>query len=102
MGKNKLRRLISSETKWTDKNASKHQHEFSERYLLCIENSEGRFSYYEIIKCKKCNSFRCVSRPGAVNGCILESELEKYKDLPRLEAFRSHKWTIGFNDLKIK
>lgn len=96
MGNNSLRKLISSETRWTDKEAPKHKHIFSVE--ACVElEQDGRKTYYHVNKCEKCNSFKCI---GTSNNCTGFSK-DKIDGLPIIKLYRSHK-TIGFKGAIIK
>ena len=92
MGHNSLRRVITSECKWTDKDAPKHKHNFC--IEACVEMVQGEknwVSYYHFMKCDCCNSLHSIPKEGAVNGFIQM----RLPNLPLIKLYRSHK-TIGF------
>lgn len=96
MGNNGLRNYLHKESRWTDKFASKHKHNY------CIEaNVELSHPictlYFHVMKCEHCNSFRSIPKQGSVTGMI-EAPI---KDLPTIRLYKTHK-TIGFRDAELK
>lgn len=93
MGSTKLRRLLNNESKWVDKDAPRHKHDYSEHTIVQLRNVD-KVSYYDVMKCKRCNSFKAISKPMSAMGFIGNT----YDgDLPILKLYRSHKWIIGFS-----
>lgn len=89
MGNNKIRRLIKSESKWTDKSAKKHKHNFSETVLIYIHGNENKHifgRYYTANKCKYCNSF------------INAKFTTEIPNLPII-SFTTPHFSIEFNDI---
>jgi hypothetical protein len=100
MGNTKLRKLTSSESKWTDKEASKHKHKFTIHTLMILRNMDNRVEYYDVMKCEHCDSFRSIKKPGSVSGLISKEQLTSdMMEMPKLRMYRSHRWSIGFNDM---
>ena len=96
MGNTKLRRLLSKECKWIDKLAPKHKHEFNVHAIVRLRNLNDKLTYYDVMKCKHCSSFKSIPREGAINGFISDNNYDK--SLPMIKLFRSHQYTIGFDD----
>ena len=96
MGSTKLRRLFKSECKWTDKTAKKHKHIFNIHAIMQLRNMNNHLSYYDIMKCEFCNSFISIPKEGAINGFIKDDKYDK--NLPMIKLYKSHKYTIGFDD----
>lgn len=96
MGRTKLRRLIAEECKWNDYTAVKHKHEFN--IESCVELLTGdKIFYFHVMKCSHCNSFKSISREGAVDGFTREPLLH----LPMIRLYKSHK-TIGFKGATLR
>lgn len=92
MGSNSLRRICKEESKWTDKDATRHKHNFC--IEACVEMLQGdshHASYYHVMKCEYCNSFRCIEKEGSIMGYVPTC----ISGLPLIKLYRSHK-TIGF------
>ena len=93
MGKAKIRRILSSESKWIDKDAPRHKHNYSTHAVVQLRNVD-KVSYYDVMKCSKCNSFKTIPKPTSAMGFIGDT----YKgDLPILRLYSSHKWIMGFS-----
>lgn len=101
MGNTKLRRLINQQQKWTDKTALKHRHRFSIHTLLQLRHADtGRYTYYNIMKCNRCNSFKSIPSPGAIDGFIADiSNIDL--TLPVLKMYTPHRNLIGWTDIRI-
>ena len=95
MGHTKLRRLFKQECKWTDKTAKKHKHIFNVRSVMRLRNMLDDVEFYDVMKCKYCNSFISIPKEGAINGFIKDKNYDK--TLPMIKLYRSHKYTIGFD-----
>ena len=57
LGNTKLRRLLVKESKWTDKEAPKHKHNFCEPVIVEVQKPFYSL-YYKALKCNRCYSFR--------------------------------------------
>lgn len=97
MGNNSIRRIIKQEQKWRDKSCPKHKHNFSIHALAQINRGEQDTSYYNVMKCTKCNSFNCIERPGAADGFIMNEDLIDMS-LPIIKLYTPHKWLVGWKD----
>lgn len=96
MGHTKLRKLFKQECKWTDKSAKRHKHIFNTHTIMRLRNMDNQISYYDVMKCEYCNSFMSIPKEGAINGYIKNNEFDK--SLPMIKLYRTHKFTIGFDD----
>lgn len=93
----KLRRLIAQSTKWTDKSADRHRHDFSVHAVVKMR-SKGYVRFYDVMKCSTCSSFHCIGKEGNVSGLLKESEVDC--SLPVIILERNH-FAIGFNDASL-
>lgn len=91
MGNTSLRRLLSKETKWTDKDTQRHKHNFNIETCACVKCG-NTVSYYHVMKCEYCNSFHSIPEEGNITGFRVTS----ISGLPLIKLYKSHK-TIGFN-----
>ncbi len=81
--------------KWTDKSVARHKHDFCIRAVCRLRNGTGAFTFYNVVKCSKCNSFHCIPTDKSAAGFIDESGVDP--SLPMICLKRSHKYLIGFN-----
>lgn len=95
-----LRKIYKKETNWIDKNAKKHKHVYDEHYLFKQISPGGKMSYYNIMKCTNCMSFKSIPFPGNIQGCIFDELTEEQKELPQLVGYKKHEFLIGFDDLE--
>ncbi len=101
MGSTKLRKLIKSETKWTDKNTIRHRHNFCIHTIAEVINGSAGFkSYYNVMKCEYCNSFKCISQPNNVMGLIQPGYIDT--TLPVIRLYSPHTWIIGWKDVVLR
>lgn len=103
MGHLHLRKIIKKNTNWIEKNTEKHKHEYNIPYILKAINPNKKTSYYRILKCTECNSFKSVPSPGNVSGFIgfNINELNKEeKKLPIIIGYKKHEYLIGFYDIE--
>lgn len=92
MGNTAVRRYINQIIKWSDKTAPRHKHSFTvEACVELLQEGYVGVSYYHVMKCEKCNSFRGISKQGAVNGYVPS----KIDGIPLITLYKSHK-TLGF------
>lgn len=92
MGKTKIRRLFSQESKWTDKSCKKHKHDFTIQTGILLTGDKNKHigdTYYVVTKCSYCNSF--------INASFVENPPE----LPILVFEKPH-FAIGFKDIEYK
>ena len=95
MGNTKIRKLINQESKWTDKSAPKHKHDFSVPAIIYMHMSSGAVLSYSATKCTHCNSFtnaRFISSKATMQPLAGEE----------IHLCSPHKWIIGFKDVKLK
>lgn len=93
MGNTKLRRLLSSEAKWTEQGVKRHQHRFC---VLCmvrlfpVKDSHGPVMCYMAKKCEFCNSF-------------VEAKFTKMKTWSGVMLdFDNPHFALGFRDIKLR
>lgn len=96
MGHTKLRKLFKQECKWTDKTTKRHKHIFNTHAVMQLRNMSNEVAYYDVMKCEHCNSFVSIPKEGAINGYISGGVYDK--TLPMIKLYRTHKYTIGFDD----
>ena len=60
MGHLHLRKIIKRDTSWIEKNTEKHKHEYNIPYILKTISPNKKTSYYRILKCTECNSFKSI------------------------------------------
>ena len=99
MGYAQLRKIYKSETKWTDKTANKHKHDFCVHAIVRLRHLESGTDYYDVMKCKHCNSFRSMPKEGAINGFI--SGRDYNGELPLIKLKTSHKYIIEFKGAEL-
>ena len=97
-GRNSIRRLLKSETVWKDREQLKHKHDFSIHQVAEVTygNPElGRqfIGYYDVMKCRYCNSFKAISRDGAIDGYMPGYVYNG--SLPLIRLYKSNK-TLGY------
>ena len=100
MGYTQIRRLCKNEARWTDKSASKHKHIFSVHAVARLKRSDGRCEYFDVMKCKHCNSFKGIPREGSSSGFISGDNYES--GLPIIKLKSSHSYIIGFKDATLE
>lgn len=96
----KLRKILTDETNWIEKNTKKHKHIYIEPYILEQISPSGKVRYYNILKCQECLSFKSIPQEGNIQGCIFDKLNEEQEKLPRLVGIKKHEYLIGFNDLE--
>lgn len=95
MGNTKIRKLIAQESKWTDKSAPKHKHDFSVPAIVHVHMSSGADLSYSVTKCTHCSSF--------VNAKSISSKIDsRHLAGEEVHLYSPHKWIIGFKDVKLK
>ncbi len=99
MGNLHLRKLIKNETIWKDKKKFKHKCVFEIHCILKVIDTSNTIKYYDVMKCKKCLSFKSISLPNNVNGVILQNITEDQKKLPMIIGYCKHNYEIGFHNL---
>ena len=101
IGSYNLRKILNSESKCTDKIASKHKHRFSVLAIAEVQQPNAVY-YFDVVKCKDCNSFVGVHRKGAYDGFIgkFEDLSEEEKMRPCVKLIKTHK-TIGYKGAEL-
>lgn len=95
MGNTKIRKLIAQESKWTDKLASKHKHNFIVPVIVRVHMSSEAILSYSATKCTQCSSF--------VNAKSISSKIDSQPLADEeVHIYSPHKWIIGFKDAKLK
>lgn len=102
MGNLKLRKLIERDTIYKDKHKEfRHNCKYEIHSILKVSNIDGRITYYNVLKCNECLSFKVISQKGNVCGCIFEPLTEKQKKLPIIEAkFKYRNLLVSFKVLE--
>ena len=102
MGNLKLRKLIERDTIYKDKHKEfRHNCKFEMHSILKVFNLDGKCSYYDVVKCNECLSFKSIAKKGNVYGCIFDSLTEEQKKLPMIEAkFRYRNLFVSFSMLE--
>lgn len=102
MGNLHLRRLIKEETIYNDSNKKyRHRCIFNIPCILKIITIDNHFSYYEVLKCSKCLSFKSNSKKGNIQGKIFNELTKEQKRLPLIIAKTNSKYLIpAFSHLK--
>ena len=95
MGNTKIRKLINQESKWTDKSAPRHKHNFTVSAIVHVHMSSEVILSYSATKCTQCSSF-----VGA-KSISLKAGRQSLAD-EELYLYSPHKWIIGFKDVKLK
>lgn len=95
VGSNFVRQIKRSEGKWTDKEASKHKHDFSVHAYACVRRADGNRTFYNVMKCKHCNSFKCIPKTGSMMGFMPNGPIEQ---LPIIRLRTPHKNLISLKD----
>lgn len=98
-GRNNIRRLLKSETIWKDREQIKHKHDFSMHSIAEVTYGDpalGRqfIGYYDVMKCRYCNSFKAISRDGAIDGYMPGYVYNG--SLPLIRLYKSNK-TLGYS-----
>jgi hypothetical protein len=83
------------ECKWTDKTAKRHKHIFDVHAVAQLRNPNGYIDCFDVMKCRDCNSFKCIPSKGSMHGLLDEVD----ESLPKIKLFTPHKWLIGFKDV---
>lgn len=99
VGHLKLRKLIKDDTTYLQKTDIKHKHEFVQKFILEERAPNGEKSYFEILKCDKCLSFKSVPTESNSSGYIGELN-EEQKKMPKIIGIKKHDHLIGFGDLE--
>lgn len=101
MGNTKLRRLISQEQKWVDKSTLKHRHRYCIQTLVQLRHADtGWYTYHNVMKCNRCNSFKSIPSPGAIDGFISDNSKIDLT-LPVIKLYTSHKHILGWKDAQL-
>lgn len=102
MGNLKLRKLIERDTIYKDKHKEfRHICKFEVHSILKVFNFDGKCSYYDVVKCNECLSFKSIAKKGNVSGCIFNPLTEEQKKLPMIEAkFRYRNLFVSFSMLE--
>lgn len=90
---NSLKRFFIHQSKWTDKTAPRHKHDFSIESCVELHKPRNSVYYYHVMKCRHCNSFKGIPREHAIDG-YCSSRIE---DLPLIKMKSPHSM-IGFED----
>lgn len=102
MGSNDLRKILSSESKWTDKTAFRHKHNFCISAIMKLEQPQNTY-YFDVLKCDRCYSFVGVYREGGHDGFIgtFDKLSDEERNRPIIHLVKSHK-TIGYKGAELK
>ena len=66
MGNLKLRKLIERDTIYKDKYKEfRHTCKFEVHSILKVFNLDGKCSYYDVVKCNECLSFKSIAKKGS-------------------------------------
>lgn len=85
MGNLHLRKLIKEETIYNDSNKKyRHRCNFNIPCILKIITLDNHISYYEVLKCPECLSFKSNSQKGNVQGKIFKKLTYEQESLPLL------------------
>ena len=63
--------IFKKDTIYIEKHIKKHEHVFNTHVILEITIATGEIIYYNVKKCKHCNSFECISEEDNPQGKIL-------------------------------
>ena len=85
-GNLKLRKVLKNETTYKDKNALKHKCFFDNHCILKVIEKDNNISYYNVLKCKECLSFKSIPLKGNIQGFIFQNLTEEQIKLPLIEA----------------
>ena len=99
MGHLHLRKILKEETLYKDKSAARHKCNFSQHCLLKAVDEERRYRWYNIMKCSECLSFKSISEPGNVQGCVLDGLTDEQKELPVITGHCKHYYNVVFSKL---
>lgn len=100
IGNLKLRRLLKKETTYKDKNTLKHKCSFTKQCILKVIDKDNNIDYYNVLKCNQCLSFKSISLPGNVKGCILQDLSLEQKKLPFIVGHCKHCYNFSFMNLE--
>lgn len=96
MGKNFLRQISDRECRWTDNTVNKHKHDFS--IEACVElDSDTFLSYFHVMKCSCCSSFKCIPKERDIWGTLPE----RLPNVPLIKLYNSHK-IVNFKGAVLK
>lgn len=99
MGHLHLRKIYKEETMYKDKSADRHKCDFSIHCLLKAVDDEKRYKCYNVMKCSTCLSFKSISEPGNIQGCVLEDLTDEQKELPVIKGHCKHYYSVVFAKL---
>ena len=85
-GNLKLRKILKDETTYKDKNTLKHKCFFDMHCILKVIEKDNNISYYNVLKCKECLSFKSIPLKGNIQGFIFQNLTEEQIKLPLIEA----------------
>ena len=102
MGNLKLRKLIERDTIYKDSHKKfRHKCKHEVHCILKVFNIEGKSTYYNVLKCSNCLSFKAIAQKGNVCGYIFNSLTEEQKKLPLITAnFNYRNMSVSFSELK--
>lgn len=100
MGHLHLRKILKAETTYKDKSSKKHKCNFEKHCVLKVTDLDNVIEYFNVMKCSDCLSFKSISEPGNVRGCILQDLTEEQKNLPVITGTCKHNYRIAFADLE--
>ena len=93
MGNTKIRRMSEQCKSFHDKTSIRHKHDYSDEVLADVRDLKDYHSYYIVRKCRHCGSFK--------DAVFVSIEEAMKSDLPVVKYFRSHRWSIGFSDIRL-
>ena len=102
MGNLKLRKLIERDTIYKDSHKKfSHKCKHEVHCILKVFNIDGKSTYYDVLKCSDCLSFKAIAQKGNVCGYIFNSLTEEQKKLPLITAnFNYRNMFVSFSELK--
>lgn len=102
MGNLKLRKLIERDTIYKDSHKKfRHKCKYKVHCILKVFNIDGKSTYYDVLKCDECLSFKAIAQKGNVCGYIFSSLSQEQKNLPLITAnFNYRNMFISFSELK--
>ena len=107
MGNLHLRKLIKEETIYNDSNKKyRHRCNFNIPCILKIITLDNHISYYEVLKCTECLSFKSNSKEGNIQGKIFNKLTSEQEKLPLIIAQTNNKYLIprfaNLKDIELK
>lgn len=92
-----IKRLQSTENRWTNKKAKRHKHAFSYPIIVVLHCDKSYTTYFRATRCEFCNSF--------INAVpIKDTDVEKLKQhhcVNTVLHFTKPQDTVGFKGIKI-